>query len=206
MVSLPGADADAIPAAPAGDGVPQPEAGVSEAGASDAGVSDAGVSYPGLITRTIAFVIDAALLELVAIVVGVGAFLILSLLHIPHELKTILVVIGSVVYVLWLVGYFVVFWSTTGQTPGARTMQIKVQTPEGDTISVRRAAIRCVGVLLAALPLFLGFVPILYDSRRRGFQDGFAGTVVVNAPAVSIMDARRAKKRAQYLASRGGPH
>jgi uncharacterized RDD family membrane protein YckC len=183
MVSVPGSDADATPAAPAG----------------------VGVSYPGLITRGVAFVMDAAILDGVAIVVGVGAALILSLFHLPTVLKAILAAVGTAVYILWLVGYFVVFWSTTGQTPGGRAMQLKVQTPEGGRITVRRAAVRCVGTFLAALPLFLGFVPILYDERRRGFNDRFAGTVVVNAPAVSIIDARRARKRAQYLASRQSP-
>ncbi len=152
------------------------------------------MTYSGLITRGVAFALDAALLDLVAIVVGVGASLILSLLHIPGELKTILAAVGTAVYILWLVGYFVFFWSTTGQTPGARAMQFKVQTREGGRITVRRAAIRCVGLVLAALPLFLGFVPILYDDKRRGFQDHFAGTVVVNAPAISILEARRAEQ------------
>jgi uncharacterized RDD family membrane protein YckC len=135
----------------------------------------------------------------------VGAALILSLLHLPTELKAILAAVGTAVYILWLVGYFVVFWSTTGQTPGGRAMQLKVETPDGGRITVRRAAVRCVGLFLAALPLFLGFVPILYDDRRRGFQDRFAGTVVVNAPAVSIIEARRARKHAEYLASQDLP-
>jgi len=197
MVSLPGSDADAIPAAPA-----RVDVGVDVTAMDAAAVSVTSMSYPGLVTRTIAFAMDAALLDIVAIVVGVGAALILSLLHLPAALKTILAAIGTLVYILWLVGYFVVFWSTTGQTPGSRMMQIKVQTPEGDTIHVRRAAVRCVGLFLAALPLFLGFVPILYEERRRGFHDRFAGTVVVDAPADSIMEGRRAKKRAAYLASR----
>jgi RDD family len=84
---------------------------------------------------------------------------------------------------------------------GARAMQFEVQTSDGGPISPRRALVRCVGLFLAALPLFLGFVPILYDNRRRGFQDRFAGTVVVNAPAVSMIEARRARKREQYLAA-----
>ena len=80
-------------------------------------------------------------------------------------------------------------------------MQFEVQTSDGGPISPRRGLVRCVGLFLAALPLFLGFVPILYDDRRRGFQDRFAGTVVVNAPAVSMIEARRARKREQYLAA-----
>src|SRR5205085_1773591 len=147
---------------------------------------------------------DAAVIDLVAVVVGIGASLILSLLHITGDLKTILAAIGAVAFILWSVGYFVVFWSTTGQTPGARVMQIRVQTVDGSPLRPRRALLRCVGVLLAALPLFAGFVRILFDSRRRGFQDRLAGTVVVEAPQTSYISARRAAaKRAR--SDRSGP-
>jgi len=44
--------------------------------------------------------------------------------------------------------------------------------------------LRLAGLVLAALPLFAGFVPILFDDRRRGVQDMLAGTVVVFAPPV----------------------
>jgi uncharacterized RDD family membrane protein YckC len=37
-------------------------------------------------------------------------------------------------------------------------------------------------LILAALPLFAGFLPILLDDRRRGAHDMLAGTVVVPAP------------------------
>jgi uncharacterized RDD family membrane protein YckC len=179
-----------------------PVFGVSEAPAAD---FEPTFRYAGLMTRAISFAADAAVINVVATLVGVGAALILSLLHLPKDLKTILAAIGGVAYVLWLVGYFVVFWSTTGQTPGARMMQIRVQTASADTLKPRRALLRCAGVLLAALPLFAGFVPILYDERRRAFQDRLAGTVVVDTPALSFAESVRAKKRSQYLASRPPP-
>jgi len=37
--------------------------------------------------------------------------------------------------------------------------------------------------MLAALPLFLGFLPILLNERRRGVHDMIAGSVVVGAAA-----------------------
>lgn len=184
MVSLPGSAEGAAPA------VTPPEAGVP---------------YPGLATRAISFALDAAVINLVAIVVGIGASLILSLLHLPSVLKTVLAAVGTAVYILWLVGYFVVFWSTTGQTPGARMMQIKVETPDSGRVKPKRALVRCAGVLLASLPLFLGFVPVLYDEKRRAFQDRFAGTVVINAPTVSMFEIRRARKRDAYMASKQVP-
>jgi len=95
----------------------------------------------------------------------------------------VLLVVGSVAYGLWLVGYFVVFWSATGQTPGNRLLQIRVcRAADGEAPSAGAALLRFGGLILAALPLFAGFVPILLDDRRRGLHDMIAGTVVVPAP------------------------
>lgn len=163
------------------------------------------VRYVGLATRVISFAIDAAVVNLVAVVVGLGASLILSLLHLPSVIKAILVVIGSVAYIVWIVGYFVMFWSTTGQTPGARLMQIRVVTADGGRVKPHRALIRCAGVLLAAIPLFAGFVLILFDDKRRGFQDRFAGTLVIEATQLSIAETRRAAMRAAYESQREAP-
>ena len=154
------------------------------------------VRYVGLATRAISFAIDAALIDLVVIVGGIGAALILSLLHLPSSVKTALAVIGGVVVILWSIAYFVVFWSTTGQTPGARVMQIRVVSDGDSRIKPRRALLRCAGVLLAALPLFAGFILILFDPRRRGFQDRLARTLVIEAPKTSYIATFRAGRRA----------
>jgi uncharacterized RDD family membrane protein YckC len=180
-----------------------PAAGASAALAGTA--SDQPVGYAGLATRVISFTIDAALITVVDVIVGVAAALILSFLHIPHGLRTVLAVLGAVVFVAGSITYFVVFWSTTGQTPGARVMQIRVLTVGGGRLTPLWACARCIGVVLAALPLFAGFVPILFDARRRGFQDRFAHTVVVDAPGPSIADVSRAKKRAIREATRQPP-
>jgi uncharacterized RDD family membrane protein YckC len=158
--------------------------------------------YIGLATRAIAFALDAAVINVVAIVTALGASLILSLLHLPSSLHTFLTGLAGAAYILWSVGYFVVFWSATGQTPGARVMQIRVLSADGTVLKPRRALVRCAGTLLAAIPLFAGFVPILFDSRRRGLQDHLARTVVIEAQQLSIAAARRARMRANYEAAK----
>jgi uncharacterized RDD family membrane protein YckC len=159
------------------------------------------VRYVGLATRAIAMVLDAAVINLIAIIAGIGASLILSLFHLPSPVKAALAAIGAVVYVLWTVGYFIVFWSTTGQTPGDRVMQFRVVTEDGAKLKPRRALVRVAGSFLAALPLFAGFLLILFDDKRRGFQDRLAGTVVIEAPKTSYIAARRDAKRAANDAS-----
>lgn len=166
---------------------------------------DQPIGYAGLATRAISFVIDAALIAFVDIVLGAGAALIVSVLHIPHDLRVVLLAIGGAAAVLGSIAYFVIFWSTTGQTPGARVMQIRVVTDDGERVKPKRALVRCLGVVLAALPLFAGFVPILFNSRRRGFQDRLANTLVIDAPGPSIADVSRAKKRAVREASARQP-
>jgi uncharacterized RDD family membrane protein YckC len=163
------------------------------------------IHYVGLTTRAIAAVIDAALIIIVAIVVELGAALIVSLLHLPHRVKHILFVIGGIAYILWTIGYFVGFWSTTGQTPGNRAMQFRVLTNGGKIMGFGRALLRFVGVVLAALPLFLGYLIIPFNSKRRGFQDLLAGTVVVEASQLVIVtELARGRLRAGGEASLAG--
>jgi uncharacterized RDD family membrane protein YckC len=139
-------------------------------------------AYVGLVTRAVAFVIDAALLNAVAAIVAAAAALVISVFPIGDNAKTVLVAVGGVAFFLWLAGYFTVFWSTTGQTPGNRVMQIRVVSSGGERLKPRRAFLRLVGVVLAALPLFAGFVPVLLTNRRRGLADWMADTVVITAP------------------------
>ncbi len=176
-----------------------PERETPVAGSPDTDVPT--VHYVGLATRVIAFVVDAALINLVAIIVAVGASLILSLLHLPKQLHVLWVALAGAAYVLWSIGYFVSFWSTTGQTPGSRVMQIRVVTAKGVPFKPRRGVRRLIGMVLAALPLFAGYVLILFDGKRRGFQDRFAGTLVIEAPQLSVAGARQASKRAAYKSS-----
>ena len=135
--------------------------------------------YVGLVTRAIAFGLDAALINLIAISVAAIVALMFSILKLPHELKTVTIAVGGVLWVLWAVGYFVTFWATTGQTPGCRAMNIRVRPTHGDRLLPRRALLRFIGLFLAALPLFAGYLMILVDDRRRGLQDRLARTVVV---------------------------
>jgi len=141
------------------------------------------LQYEGLVTRGIAFAIDAAVINLVAIVVAGGVALALSVLSVPQDsLDAVLLAAGGALFLAWSVGYFVTFWSTTGQTPGSRLMRVTVRgADDGSVIRPRRAALRFAGLILAAIPLLAGFLPILFDERRRGLHDMLAGTVVVDA-------------------------
>ena len=137
------------------------------------------MTYEGLVTRSIAFAVDAAVINLVAIGVAAVVGLALSLVPAGDWFTAVLLAVGGAAYIIWAIGYFVTFWSTTGQTPGDRLMQIRVCRTDGDPLSARGTVARVVFLVLAAIPLFAGFLPILFDARRRGLHDMLARTVVV---------------------------
>ena len=140
---------------------------------------DAGREYAGLVTRAVAFAIDVALIDLAAIIVGIVVGLGISAFELPDVVRTIAVFVGGVAFVVWWIAYFALFWSTTGQTPGARVMGVRVVCEKGGMLGVGGAIVRLAGMLLAAIPLFAGFLLILFDQRRRGLQDMLARTIVV---------------------------
>jgi uncharacterized RDD family membrane protein YckC len=140
--------------------------------------------YAGLATRTLAFALDAAVINAIAWLVALVIGLCLSLLDIPAPIENVLAVIGAGLILLWTVGYFTYFWSSTGQTPGNRVMRIRVEDARsGGTIPGRRAVLRFFALLLSAIPLCAGFLMILVDRRRRALHDVIARSEVVHVPA-----------------------
>ncbi len=136
--------------------------------------------YAGIATRAVALAADAALSTVIYMsVVGVAA-LVASLVGglRPEWLVGALLASG---WFLIAGSYFVLFWSTAGQTPGMRLLRLRVRTgaADGDPPSIGRSLVRLVGLVLAIVPVFAGFIPVLLTERRRGLADGLAGTVVV---------------------------
>jgi uncharacterized RDD family membrane protein YckC len=142
-----------------------------------------GTTYAGFVTRTVAFAIDAALIDLGALAVGAAAVLVFSIIPIGHDTQTAVIALGGIAFVLWAVTYFTWFWTTTGQTPGSRAMRISVGRADGRDLRARHALARLAGMVIGA-PLLWGYVPILVTDRRRALHDKMAGTIVVRvAPA-----------------------
>jgi uncharacterized RDD family membrane protein YckC len=177
----------------------------SMAGSPDGGgpveaTRDEGQGFVGVVTRAVSWVMDALLINLAAIIAGIGTALVLEMFPVSKTSRPVLAAIAGVVYVVWTAAYFVLFWSTTGQTPGARVMQIRLVSATGQRVKPIRALVRWVGMNLAALPLFAGYVPILF--RRRGFPDWLAHTLVLEASHMSLTKTRQKAKRA----ARGSPN
>lgn len=137
--------------------------------------------YAGLATRAVAFLIDAAIVNAVAFGIAASASLALSIFGVSlDELPTGLsVAVGAGGWILLNLAYFIGSWTLAGQTTGMRLMSIRVERTNGGPLSFRRSVQRLIGAVIAAIPLFAGYLLILVDDRRKGLHDRLAGTVVV---------------------------
>jgi uncharacterized RDD family membrane protein YckC len=135
--------------------------------------------FAGLASRGAALVVDALAIVTASVALGAAAGLVGSLVGgvRPQWLAQFLLSLAAVAVSL---GYFSFFWSTVGQTPGMRLMHLRVLPQRaGSRLSLWRSFVRTLGLGLAIIPCFLGFLPALFDARRRALPDYLAGTVVV---------------------------
>jgi uncharacterized RDD family membrane protein YckC len=130
----------------------------------------------GFVSRSAALFVDAAI---VTVVLRGTAWLFAGLDRTlgrfapPVNLHKVILAISPLLIGVYLVG----FWTVLGQTPGKWLMGLKVLPLGGGRLTVKRSLTRLVGYVLAALPLYLGFLWIL-GPQRRGWHDRFARTEV----------------------------
>ncbi len=141
------------------------------------------LSPAGIATRGIALGIDAVLANLIVLVLAALIGLVGSLVG-DFRPKWLVALLAAAGWAFVVGSYFVLFWSTTGQTPGMRLMALRVVSYHGERVHFFRALIRLGGLVLAIIPLGAGFLPVLFDDRRRALQDLMARTLVVRWAAV----------------------
>jgi uncharacterized RDD family membrane protein YckC len=174
-----------------GSGVSEGEVGLAgvdaEVPSAVEGSGEPPLVYVGLVTRAIAIAVGALVVVSAAVVAG-GVLLVFSVFAVTGNNHPLAILLGGVVFVVWVVSYFGSLWTTTGQTIGSRVMQIQVTTVDGGRMRPRHAMLRLVGMVIS-LPLFWGYVPVLVNQRRRGVPDVLSGTVVTEAPAHPEIEA-----------------
>lgn len=165
-------------------------------------------SYAGFASRTMAMVID---LLVIISVFAVGA-IVLEFFYRTSALENIVgwlqpwvagwggavapvvdFLLGSTFRLLAFLGfaqlYFTLFYVAIGATPGKYLIGLRVVTRDGRPPRLGAAALRTLAYAASALPLYLGFLAVLVDNRRRGWHDRLAKTYVVHA-----WDARPAER------------
>jgi uncharacterized RDD family membrane protein YckC len=139
-----------------------------------------GWHYAGFWVRFLAFLIDGILLGIVSAaftpvwgdqitVTGSGSAM---AFHVNAQANAI----GTLVGLL----YFAGMWSWRGQTIGMMPFNMKVVgVADGKNIDIFRGLLRYVGFIIAAIPLLIGLIWAAFDSRKQGWHDKIAGTVVI---------------------------
>ena len=74
----------------------------------------------------------------------------------------------------------ILFWLRKRATPGKMAISAQVvDAATGDTITLGQALLRYVGYCVSIIPFGLGIIWVAFDSRKQGWHDKIAGTVVV---------------------------
>lgn len=132
-----------------------------------------GVAYGGAGERLLAYLIDGLIVFAANVVLLLLGFLLLI----------VVLPVGLLAFVAIFVvdiAYFPYFWKTRGQTPGMRQFQLYVvRDRDGGPITSGQAILRLIGYWIDGVVFYLGYIWILIDSRKRGWHDLIAGTVVI---------------------------
>jgi len=147
-----------------------------------------GVEFAPHGERLVAYILDALILFVILIVAVVllgGAVLTGSDFSAPNAPQIgPFAAISGLLFVLFViivsVGYFPFFWARGGQTPGMKPFGLYVvRDRDGGPVGLGQALLRLVGYWVNGIVLYIGFIWVFIDARRRGWHDLIAGTVVV---------------------------
>jgi uncharacterized RDD family membrane protein YckC len=147
--------------------------------------------YPaGFVSRFVAFVIDVMIL-LFAYTIGsaaiTGTLNLFGLMDLVQQFmasgtilaQAAIVLVGLASFLL-VAGYGILSWYLTGETIGHALVGVEVVDMAGGRVSLTRAIRRMIGVYVAAIPFFLGFIWVLFSKDRRGWHDMIGGTYMVH--------------------------
>ena len=140
------------------------------------------MQHVGFLIRLVAYIIDAIILAIdqgiLMAIFGLSSFMTQSGGGSQVSIGA-LQIIGFILILVWDIGYFVYFWSSSGQTPGKMIMGIKVVSVDGGPVSVGKAIVRLIGYAISGIVIYLGFLWIIWDKEKQGWHDKIAGTYVV---------------------------
>lgn len=155
----------------------QEPAGWSAAAPAKAGPA-AGLVYAGFWIRVLAFLIDAIALGILtsalAPIFGAGMMFDPSTTRFEVDYAT-----SGLNTLLGLV-YFIGFWAWRGQTVGMMPFNMRVVSADtGEKVDVVRGLLRYVGLIISFVAILIGVIWVAFDSRKQGWHDKIASTLVV---------------------------
>ncbi len=168
---------------------PLPEAGVPDeirvtATGGIASVDPASLPKAGFWLRSVAFLVDAAVVAALAsagwLLVGAAVLIGGGLSSTPEFAQEWLEwVAATTLSILIVVCYFTVFVAWRGQTPGKMLLGLRILRATGEEVTFAQALIRWMAQGLGALLFGIGFLMVAFSRRKQGLHDKLAGTYVV---------------------------
>lgn len=135
--------------------------------------------YVGFWARVGASLIDTLFMMLILIPV---IFFVFSSINLDNYLYSDSDALGDANIILNLC-YFVViitFWIFKSATPGKMAFKaIIVDAKTGLKPSVLQYIVRCIGYIVSTIPFCLGLLWVGWDSKKQGWHDKMARTVVI---------------------------
>jgi uncharacterized RDD family membrane protein YckC len=133
----------------------------------------------GAVTRGLAFALDVLIVNLgFSGLAAVAALIASAFTGNGNGLSNEALAAGTFLWFSLGSLYLVGFWSLTAQTLGMRFVGIRLDV-EGRGLRFGRSVKRLIGMVLATIPFGLGFLGILFDERRRAWDDRLSGVDVV---------------------------
>ncbi|HVC03123.1 MAG TPA: RDD family protein [Candidatus Acidoferrales bacterium] len=151
------------------------------------------VRYAGFWIRLVAYLVDAVLLNVVAIPLNLVAFGNSGFVCASTNYTVITSGIsiravnyscsptgaGYLIYFVLGLLYFTFMWST-GATLGQRLLRIRVvDAATNEPLSLGRSLARYFGFVISAIPLAIGLIWAAFEPRKRGWHDHMAGSLVL---------------------------
>lgn len=139
--------------------------------------------YAGFWIRVVATVIDNIILGAIfGVILGSVKILILFYGIVGHLAIFIVFIIFIILNLFFPIVATVFFWRKFKATPGKMFCKLKVvDAKTGENLSVGKAIGRYLGYILSGLFFGLGFIWIAFDSKKQGWHDKLASTVVIKA-------------------------
>ncbi|MFV9503236.1 MAG: RDD family protein [Oscillochloridaceae bacterium umkhey_bin13] len=154
------------------------------------------VLYAGFISRMVAMIIDLLIIGTLWVTGGIMASFIeqtSGLIQIMNFLEQQVPWLAPLIQfqrspafeflVLLVVGfsYFTFLYALGGITIGKGLLGLRVVSASGRALTSKQAALRTLAYVPSALIVYLGFLNVLLDNRRRGWHDKIARTAVIHS-------------------------
>lgn len=140
------------------------------------------IVYAGFFVRLSAYIIDCIIVGITLLIIRIPKFIIYMMNPDIFFVKPILFKFSIFDIVIYLLGltYFVLMTYYCGGTLGKKLFKLKVCKATDEKLSLFTIIYReSIGRYLSGLILFIGYIMIGVDSKKRGLHDILSDTLVV---------------------------